>query len=121
MVNSSISYGNEFIHELLETKYKQHCTPDFLPEDPLGLVHEYHIKSDQEIIGLLVSTIAWGNRKSIISSGKKLMELFGSSPTEFVVNFRAKDLEKCSFVHRTFQKEDLLFFLYRLQNNYQTQ
>ncbi|MBU2019687.1 MAG: TIGR02757 family protein [Bacteroidetes bacterium] len=106
------------LKELLDLKYKHYCTPDFLPEDPLGLVHEFTNPADQEIIGLLVATIAWGNRKSIINSGRKIIEILGSSPLEFVLNHTEKDLSKINFVHRTFQKDDLILFLKKLQENY---
>jgi uncharacterized protein (TIGR02757 family) len=106
------------LQDLLELKYIQFCTPDFLPEDPLGLVHEFTTPADQEIIGLLVATIAWGNRKSIINSGRKIIEILGESPLEFVLNHTEKDLSKIKFVHRTFQNEDLKFFLRKLQDNY---
>jgi len=54
--------------------------PDFLVEDPLGIVHRFTLKQDREIIGLLSSTIAWGNRKSIIKSTERILEFMEQKP-----------------------------------------
>ena len=77
------------------------------------------MKEDIEIISFLISIISWGNRKSIIKSGNKLREILGSSPIDFIIRFKEKDLKKIDFVHRTFNKFDLIYFLKSLKNIYQ--
>ena len=44
--------------------------PFFLKNDPLGLLRSFRHQKDLEILGLFLATLAWGNRKSIIQSGK---------------------------------------------------
>jgi uncharacterized protein (TIGR02757 family) len=90
--------------------------PDFLQEDPLGIVHRFTLKQDQEIVALLSSTIAWGNRKSIIKSTERVLEFMEQKPFEFIKNTTEKDWSKLNFVHRTFNSEDLLFFFAALKN-----
>lgn len=102
----------------LDEKYLTFCQPDFLPEDPLGLVHEFSDQKDQEIIGLLFATIAWGNRKSILKSGRRLIDIMGGEPARYVQDHAETDLENLQFVHRTFQAEDLKFFIRRLKQLY---
>jgi uncharacterized protein (TIGR02757 family) len=93
--------------------------PDFLAEDPLGIVHRFHKTQDQEIVGLLSSTIAWGNRKSIIKSTERILECMDHQPYNFLKNTREKDWQHFTFVHRTFNTEDLLFFFRALKNVYE--
>lgn len=106
------------LKDLLDEKVKEYNTPDFLPDDPLGLVHEFSEPKNQEIIGLLVATIAWGNRKSIIKSGRNLIEIFDAQPYDFVMNHSEKDLKQLKFVHRTFQSDDLKIFIQQLKKVY---
>lgn len=94
--------------------------PDFLPEDPLGIVHRFSKKQDQEIIGLLASTIAWGNRKSIIKSTERILDFMSNSPYDFITQTSEKDWTHFSFAHRTFNTEDLLFFFSALKNTYKS-
>jgi uncharacterized protein (TIGR02757 family) len=107
------------IKDFLDSKAAQYENIDFLNDDPIQLVHRFSKKEDQEIIGLLISTIAWGNRKSIINNGEKLIKIMQDSPHEFVMNYsRNKTIP--NFVHRTFNSVDLDFFLRSLQYIYST-
>ena len=82
--------------------------------------HQYSGKEDIEISAFLTATIAWGNRKSIINNAKKLMELMGGSPYDFIMQHAEGDLQKLSgFVHRTFNGEDLKYFITALRHMYQ--
>lgn len=105
------------LKEYLDFKAKHYENPVFLESDPLKLVHLFSKKEDKEIIGLLIATIAWGNRKSIISNGEKLIKLLENKPFDFVLNYNdSKKIE--DFVHRTFNAQDLDFFIRSLQNIY---
>ena len=105
------------LKEFLDFKAEQYESLEFLDSDPIQLVHRFTKKEDQEIIGFLVATIAWGNRKSIISSGEKIIEIMGNQPYEFIKNYAGFDQD---FVHRTFNKTDLDFFFRSLQAIYKT-
>ena len=103
--------------DFLQSKASQFEHPDFIENDPISIPHQYQSKEDIEIMGLMVATIAWGNRISILKSGKKLQEIFGESPYDFVMNH---DLNReINFVHRTFQGKDLAFFIRGLRHTYQ--
>jgi uncharacterized protein (TIGR02757 family) len=115
MAFSSKKLSFQELKELLDEKVELYNTPKFLPNDPLGLVHEFSEQGNQEIIAFLLSTIAWGNRKSIIKSGQKLIEIFDGQPSDFVLNASSRDLKNLKFVHRTFQNEDLVFFILSLR------
>ncbi|SHI73271.1 TIGR02757 family protein [Arenibacter nanhaiticus] len=107
------------LKEFLDAKVIQYNLPEFLQSDPIQIPHLFSIKEDIEISGFLTATIAWGNRKSIITNANKMMELMDSSPYDFIMNHEASDLEKLQgFVHRTFNGDDLTFFVRSLKNIY---
>ncbi len=99
----------------LDEKYVQYHTPNFIKDDPIQLPHLFRNKEDIEIVGFIVATIAWGNRKSIIKSGEKLIQILQENPYEFVMNYEGQPLQ---FVHRTFNSNDLSYFLLSLKNIY---
>lgn len=108
------------LKDFLDTKAIQYENPRFLESDPLQVPHYFSMKEDIEISAFLTATIAWGNRKSIIKNASRLMELLENAPYDFVMNFQERDLKKLSgFVHRTFNDEDLAYFVRSLKNTYE--
>ena len=107
------------LKDFLDEKVEQYNHPRFLEDDPLQIPHRFSKKEDIEISGFLTATIAWGNRKSIINSASRLMELLDHAPHDFVLNHSEDDLEKLApFVHRTFNGMDLHYFLGSLNHIY---
>jgi len=107
------------LKEFLDEKVILYNNPDFIESDPIQIPHLFTLKEDIEIAGFLVATIAWGNRKSIINNGHRLMDIMGNSPYDFIMNLDEDDSEKLyGFVHRTFNSDDLFYFLKSLQNIY---
>jgi len=107
------------LKDFLDEKVILYNNPKFLESDPIQIPHQYTLKEDIEISGFLTATIAWGNRKMIISNARKLMELMGNSPYDFVMNHKDHNLEPLeSFVHRTFNGQDCITFIKGLQNIY---
>lgn len=106
----------EELKEFLDYKAEQYNNPDFIGTDPIQLVHRFERKEDIEITGLLLSTIAWGNRKAIISSGERILQIMEQQPYEFILNYKSFD---SAFVHRTFNAEDLHAFFSSLKRIYQ--
>lgn len=109
------------LKEFLDHKVKEFNTSLFIQDDPISLIHRFHRKEDIEIVGFLVSTIAWGNRKSIIKSGEKLLKILGESPYEFIMSYDGQTKETKQFVHRTFNAVDLDFFFKSLRNIYENE
>ena len=108
------------LKEFLDEKVILYNNPKFIESDPIQIPHSFTLKEDIEIAGFLSATIAWGNRKMIINNAKRLMEIMGNSPYDFIVNHKENDLEKLSsFVHRTFNSIDAVYFTKSLQNIYQ--
>jgi|SRR5690554_732899 len=108
------------LKEFLDEKVALYNQPKFIESDPIQIPHAFSQKEDIEIAAFLVATIAWGNRKSIINSGKRLKDLMGNSPFDYVMDFskeKARDLPH--FAHRTFNNVDLGYFFIALKNIYQ--
>lgn len=107
------------LKEFLDEKVTLYNNSSFIESDPIQIPHLFTLKEDIEISGFLTATIAWGNRKSIINNSHKLMQLMGNSPYDFVMGYSDKNSEALSnFVHRTFNADDLAYFIVALQNIY---
>jgi uncharacterized protein (TIGR02757 family) len=107
------------LREFLDAKAEQYETSAFLDDDPVQIPHRFSLPQDQEIIGLLSATIAWGNRKSIIRSALRICALMDEAPYQFVMEHQETDLKRMEgFVHRTFQADDLRFFIQGLRQLY---
>ncbi len=91
---------------------------DFIENDPIQISHRFTRKEDIEIAGFLSASIAWGQRKTIIRNGWRLMARMDFAPFDFIME--EDDFTPfLDFVHRTFNGEDCVFFLHSLKNIYQ--
>ena len=107
------------LKKFLDFKAEQYNTKKFIKADPISIPHQFSKKEDIEVIGFIIATIAWGNRKSILNSGDKLINIMRNAPFDFIINHSEKDLTNCKgFVHRTFNEEDLSYFFYALKQLY---
>lgn len=107
------------LKEFLDEKVDLYNHPNFIESDPIQIPHLYTLKQDIEIAGFLAATIAWGNRKMIINNAKRMMDLMGNSPYDFVMSHNGNDLQRLeTFVHRTFNGQDFIGFIKSLQNIY---
>jgi uncharacterized protein (TIGR02757 family) len=104
------------LKDYLDFKAEQYNTRTFIESDPIQLPHRFSKKEDIEIVAYLVSTIAWGQRKSIIKNGERLIDIMENNPHEFILNYTSRKLD---FVHRTFNAVDLDFFFRSLRNIYE--
>ncbi len=105
------------LKEFLDHKADLYESPSFIETDPIQLVHRFRRKEDREIVGFLIATIAWGNRKMIIDSGERLLSIMGESPYDFIMEYSPKKKDPV-FTHRTFKNEDLNTFFLGLNNIY---
>lgn len=107
------------LRDFLNEKYDQYNRFNFIETDPISIPHQFTQKEDIEIAGFLAATIAWGQRVTIINNANKMMKLMGNSPFDFVMSAKQKDFARFdSFVHRTFNGVDAVFFMKSLQNIY---
>jgi uncharacterized protein (TIGR02757 family) len=107
------------IKDYLDIKAEQFNCSDFIETDPIFIPHQFDQKADIEISGFFSATIAWGQRKSILQNGIKLMQYMDWKPYEFIVYHSEKDLKPFkTFVHRTFNGNDCIYFIKALKYIY---
>lgn len=105
--------------DLLHFYHDKYHQKGFITNDPISIPHRFSLQQDIEIAGLFAAILAWGNRKSIINSCNKLMQWMDEKPYEFILHHSAKDLKPLTtFVHRTFNGTDALYFIEFLKQHY---
>jgi uncharacterized protein (TIGR02757 family) len=103
---------------LLEEKYDLYNRKNFIETDPVSIPHLFDKKEDIEIAGFFAATIAWGQRKTILSNAGKLMKIMEYSPFDFIMNYKKPSKAILSFTHRTFNGIDCDTFIKAIQNTY---
>ena len=79
----------------------------FIENDPVQFVHKFKDTRDIEVVGLLVSWISWGNRKTIISKGKELIAIMQDRPYDFLMYEEHKRFKgNQEKIYRTFSYDD---------------
>ena len=107
----------EQMYEMLEALHDKYNNTDFIEADPISVPHSFTDDRDKEIAGFLAATIAWGNRKAIVRSARRMMEYMDFAPYSFVVGAEQSDFETLrSYVHRTFNGGDFVDFVRALQS-----
>lgn len=102
----------EQLKALLDEKVATYNTPAFIADDPISIPHRFTLQQDIEIMGLFAAVFAWGQRKTIINKCNELIDLFGGTPYDFILNHSDADLKGLlQFKHRTFNATDLLYFV----------
>ncbi|MBQ9469339.1 MAG: TIGR02757 family protein [Bacteroidales bacterium] len=109
----------EELRQLLDEAYRRYAHRLFVESDPVQVPHRFCHAHDIEISALLVATLAWGNRRSILASMERLLGLMDDSPYEFVMGFGPAEERRLEhFVHRTFNAVDAVAFMRSLRDMY---
>lgn len=105
------------LRELLDRLCDKYNRPEFIAADPISVPHRYTDRADREIAGFLAATIAWGNRKAIVTSGHRMMRCMDDAPADFVRNASERELAAlATYAHRTFNGHDLRDFVLALRS-----
>lgn len=105
--------------DFLEEKYQQYCRPDFIPNDPICIPHQYTKLQDIEITAFWAAILAWGQRKTIINKCRELFSMMDHDPHNFILNHSDQELKLFEkFVHRTFNGTDTLYFIHFFKEFY---
>ncbi len=107
----------EEIWELLESEAKRVNDVSFIASDPVQFARRYERLQDIEIVSLLTSAIAWGNRKMICRNCDRMLALMGHDPYNYVMDEGYEDLPDGN-IHRTFFAKNLRHFLRGLRRIY---
>jgi uncharacterized protein (TIGR02757 family) len=104
---------------LLSRQAEYYNRPGFITADPVCIPHTFTARADIETAGLFAAVFAWGNRTTIIAKSRELMALMDNRPHDFMLHHQPRDLKKLlHFKHRTFNSDDLLYFISFLRHHY---
>jgi uncharacterized protein (TIGR02757 family) len=105
---------------LLSQKLEQYNHIDFINNDPISVPHKFSQKQDIEIAAFFTAIFSWGNRKNIINSANRFMQLMNNNPYEFILDYQPKKHNTlfAKFAHRTFGYEDCKIFLKFLHHHF---
>jgi len=118
-VKSPDNIAHQVLFEFLEAKWQKYENEAFIGEDPIAIPRSLQKKEDIEISAFLTATIAWGNRKSIMTNARRMLDIMDGEPHAFLLNAGAAELSRAEhFVHRTFNGTDFLYFVASLANIY---
>jgi len=109
------------IKDFLDRKLKEYNTRDFIKDDPVLIPHMFSKKQDQEIAAFFAAIFAWGNRTTIINKSNELMQMMDKHPHDFCLHASELELNSLKdFKHRTFNADDLYFFIHFFRQHYRT-
>ena len=107
----------EHLKMLLDDKVAQYNCREFIANDPVSFPHSFDRREDVEVVALLASVIAWGNRKMILRSGNRMFnEIMHSRPFEYIMSGEWESLEDRMNIHRTFFAFDFKYICRGLQS-----
>ena len=107
----------EYLRAVLDEKFACYNCKEFIKNDPISFPHSFTRREDVEIAALLASTIAWGNRKMILSSGRKMFcDIMHSAPYDYVMSGEWERLDDRMNIHRTFFASDFKYICRGLRN-----
>jgi uncharacterized protein (TIGR02757 family) len=107
------------LKQFLNKKVDEYNQPSFIKDDPISIPHLFSKKQDIEIAGFFAAIFSWGNRTTIVRKSRELMQRMNMSPYEFCMNHDPGALKKLrGFKHRTFNEDDLLYFVEFFQHHY---
>ena len=103
----------------MNRKAAEYGTSRFIQGDPVQIPHLFTKKQDREIAGFFAAIFAWGNRTTIIGKSRELMGMMDMRPHDFCLHASPRELGSLAgFRHRTFNGDDLLYFVDFFRRHY---
>ncbi len=114
--------NSKLLKEKLDKLYADYHS-SFLYSDPLKYLHLYKKPKDQELVGIIASSLAYGRVDRIFKSVESVLAIMGESPSNYVREFDpARDSAAFDgFVHRFNKGEDiacLIWFMKQVLDEY---
>lgn len=96
---------------LLDSEAARINSPAFIAGDPVQFPRRFDNVRDIEIVSLLTSAIAWGNRRMICRDCEKMLSLMDSAPYLYLMDEGYEDLDDEGNIHRTFFNRHFKYFM----------
>jgi len=108
----------KFSKKQLEKIYQKFNKKEFIYPDPLWFLHKFKEKKDIEVVGLIASSLAYGNVKSIMNSIEKIMFILGDNPHDRLLEMNNKKIlsSTSDFIHRFAKSEHISALLISIRN-----
>jgi uncharacterized protein (TIGR02757 family) len=107
------------LKDFFDRKVFSYSNKSFIVNDPICIPHLFVRKQDIEIAAFFAAIFAWGNRTTIINKSRELMQAMDMSPYQFCLDPSPATLKKLKdFKHRTFNADDLYYFISFFQHHY---
>jgi uncharacterized protein (TIGR02757 family) len=85
--------------------------------DPIRHVRRFRSRSDAEIVGLLVASVAYGRVDQIMRDARTLLDILGERPAQFVADFSKRQANKLDrFKHRFTRSTHMACLVHRLKH-----
>jgi uncharacterized protein (TIGR02757 family) len=111
---------NNKLKDFLNSKVEQYNQPSFIKNDPISIPHKFSKQQDIEIAGFFAAIFSWGHRTIIINKSNELMQLMDNAPYQFITQHTGNELKNLlHFKHRTFNTDDLLYFIQFFKEHYE--
>ncbi|MBI4830349.1 MAG: TIGR02757 family protein [Candidatus Lindowbacteria bacterium] len=100
----------------LEALYRNYDKA-YLSTDPLMFPHRYEDPADREVVGLVASSLAYGQVKTIQQSVERALKPMGSCPAKYVRDFDAHSRRSdfAGFSHRFNRGPDIVLLLHYMK------
>ena len=76
----------------LDTLYRRYNRRKYVSPDPLQFLYDYADIRDREIVGLVASSLAYGRVAQILHSVKRVLDIMGTTPRDFLDDHSLKSL-----------------------------
>ena len=73
-------------YQKLESLYDEYNKYSYIHPDPLEFVYNYKSNKDREVVGLIASSLAYGNVKQILRSVSIVLTKIGTSPRAYITS-----------------------------------
>lgn len=102
--------------EMLEREAARINSPEFIGADPVQFPRRFSRQDDAEVVALLASHMAWGNRKMICNDIERLLKIMDGQPAAWVRNGAFEEVDDAQNVHRTFFGRNLKHMMRGLES-----
>ncbi|MBI5115547.1 TIGR02757 family protein [Candidatus Poribacteria bacterium] len=94
----------------------------YLSTDPLMFAHRYKDAADREVVGLVASSLAYGNVKMIQRNVERVLRPMGTHPAEYVRDFDAHSRRSdfSGFAHRFNREADIVLLMHYMKQMLET-
>lgn len=106
------------VAEMLEREAARINSPEFVAADPVQFPRRFRTVADIEVVALLSSHLAWGNRKMICRDIERLLAFAENQPADWVREGAFEAIDDEQNIHRTFFGRNLKHLLRGLRSIY---